>query len=137
MAEVLVVDDDADVCRLMTVVLGKAGHKVATCASGTDALKNLGIEPEDPSAELPDLLVLDIMMPRPDGNTVANVIRGHPRTRELPILVISALKELRILGMTKARVDGFMVKPFDPDTLVGNVERMLDRRGAGPGPAGA
>ena len=130
MAEVLVVDDDADVCKLMTAVLSKAGHKVATCASGTEALRDLGIEPDDASAGLPDLLVLDIMMPRPDGNTVANVIRDHPRTRELPILVISALKELRILGMTKARVDGFMVKPFDPDVLVGNVAKMLDRRGA-------
>jgi two-component system, OmpR family, alkaline phosphatase synthesis response regulator PhoP len=130
MAKILVVDDDADVRMLIPLILTKAGHKVATCASGLEALKQLGIQPDDASAELPDLLILDIMMPKPDGYTVGTLIRENPRTRRIPILVVSALHELSRLLATKVQVEGFLTKPFSPEDLIGNVAKILDKRKA-------
>ncbi|MBI5242415.1 MAG: response regulator [Elusimicrobia bacterium] len=128
MAEVLVVDDDADVRKMMAAILDKAGHKVSTCASGQETLKELGIQPNDASVELPDLLVLDIMMPKSDGYTVGTAIRNNPRTRGIPILVVSALHDMSRLFTATVQVDGFLTKPFDPADLIGNVAKILDKR---------
>ena len=130
MAEVLVVDDDADVRKMMAAILDKAGHKVSTCASGQETLKELGIQPNDASVELPDLLVLDIMMPKSDGYTVGTAIRNNPRTRGIPILVISALHEMSRLFTATVQVEGFLTKPFSPEDLIVNLAKILDKRKA-------
>ncbi|MCX5794977.1 MAG: response regulator [Elusimicrobia bacterium] len=127
MAEVLFVDDDADLTTLMAHSLSKAGHHVATCASGLEALSRLGIEPNDASAKSPDLLVLDIMMPKADGYVVATLIRNTPHTRNIPILVVSALHEMSRSFTATVRVDGFLPKPFSLEDLIGNVARILDQ----------
>jgi len=128
MAEVLIVDDDADVLMMMAAILNKAGHKVATCASGPEALKKLGIQPNDASVELPGLLVTDIMMPKSDGYSVATVIRNNPRTHSIPILVISGLHEMSRLSTATVQVDGFLAKPFNPEDLISSVAKILDKR---------
>jgi len=130
MAEVLVVDDDADVRKLMAAVLKQGGYKVSTCVSGQDALKRLGIQPNDPSVELPDLLVLDIMMLKSDGYTVGTLIRNNPRTHGIPILVVTALNKLSRAFTARVQVDGFLTKPFTPEALIGNVAMILDNRKA-------
>jgi len=130
MAEVLVVDDETEVRTMISAILNQAGHKVASCATGLEALKKLGIQPDEVSVELPDLMVLDIMMPKTDGYMVANVIRNNPRTHGIPILVISALHELSRLFTTKIQVDGFLTKPFNPEDLIGNVAKLLNKRTA-------
>lgn len=130
MAQIMVSDDDASVLKLMATILTKAGHKVVTCTSGLETLKKLGIQPDDPAQELPDLLVLDIMMPKSDGYTVGTVIRNNPRTRGIPILVVSALREMSRLFTATVQVDGFLTKPFAPEDLIGNVAKILDKRKA-------
>ena len=127
MAKILVVDDAADVLWMEAAILNKAGHQVATCASGLEALKKLGIEPAEASVELPDLVVLDLMMPQTDGYTVATLIRNTPRTRGVPILVVSALHEMSSPFTAAVRVDGFLSKPFPPEDLIGNVAKILDK----------
>ena len=126
----MVSDDDASILKLMAAILTKAGHKVSTCSSGLETLKKLGIQPEDASVELPDLLVLDIMMPKSDGYTVGTVIRNNPRTRGIPILVVSALREMSRLFTATVQVDGFLTKPFAPEDLIGNVAKILAKRKA-------
>ena len=126
----MVSDDDASVLKLMATILAKAGHKVSTCLSGLETLKKLGIQPEDPAVELPDLLVLDIMMPKSDGYTVGTVIRNNPRTRGIPILVVSALREMSRLFTATVQVDGFLTKPFAPEYLISNVAKILEKRKA-------
>ena len=113
---------------MISAILNKAGHKVASCATGLEALKKLGIQPDEVSVELPDLMVLDIMMPKTDGYMVANVIRNNPRTHGIPILVISALHELSRLFTTKIQVDGFLTKPFSPEALIEGVADILEKR---------
>ena len=130
MAQVMVSDDDASVLALMATILTKVGHKVTTCSSGVETIKKLGLQPDDASAELPDLLVLDIMMPKSDGYTVGTVIRNNPRTRGIPILVVSALREMSRLFTATVQVDGFLTKPFAPEDLINSVAKILEKRRA-------
>ncbi|MBI5242409.1 MAG: response regulator [Elusimicrobia bacterium] len=127
MAHILIADDEPSVLKLMAAILAKAGHTIATSSSGSEALKKLGIRPEDASIEPPDLVVLDIMMPKLDGYLVGQLIRNHPRTRAIPILAVSALRELSRLFTATVEVQGFLHKPFAPDELIGCVAKILDR----------
>jgi CheY-like chemotaxis protein len=126
MAEILISDDDVDVLDLMAAILTEAGHTVAKSPSGSDTLKRLGITPDDASAELPDLIVLDIMMPKLDGYTIGNLIRSNPRTHAIPILVLSALQEMSRLFTATVQVEGFLRKPFTPAELLASVVKALD-----------
>jgi CheY-like chemotaxis protein len=128
MAEILIADDDPDVTKMMAAILRQAGHKVITCDSGVAALKTLGIQPDDATAELPDILILDIMMPKTDGYMAATVIRKNPRTRAIPILVVSALHDLSRLFTATLQVEEFLTKPFTPEDLTGRVAKILKGR---------
>lgn len=128
MAHILIADDDSAIVDLMNVILTKAGHRVTSCASGLETLRKLGLQPEDPAADMPDLIILDIMMPKSDGYTVGTVIRNRDKTRDIPILVVSALREMSPLFRATVNVDGFMSKPFSPDDLLGNVAQLLTNR---------
>ncbi|MCX5795023.1 MAG: response regulator [Elusimicrobia bacterium] len=128
MAEVMLVDDDTDLRGMMAAILSQAGYKVVACDSGLEALKKLGIQPDDEDVKLPDLLVLDIMMPRSDGYSVGTAIRGNPRTHGIPILVVSALGEMSRLFADRVQVEGFLAKPFTTAALIGSVAKILDKR---------
>ena len=67
MAELLVVDDNPSAAKLMSRLLTQAGHRIATCAWGVEALKSQGIQPNDESIEPPDFMILDIIMSQSDG----------------------------------------------------------------------
>ena len=126
MAHILIADDDPSVLKLMATILTKAGHTVTASSSGFDTLKRLGIRPDDASVEPPDLIILDIMMPKCDGYTAGKLIRDHPRTRAIPILAVSALRELSRLFTTTVEVQGFLNKPFSPEELVACVAKILE-----------
>ena len=125
MAHILIADDEPSIVTLMSEILTHAGHRVSTSYSGLDTLKKLGLEPENPAVELPDLVILDIMMPHSDGYTVGTVIRNRERTRHIPILVVSALREMSRLFDATVKVEGFLTKPFTPEDLLGNVAKIL------------
>jgi CheY-like chemotaxis protein len=128
MANILIADDDVGVVELMATILSKAGHQVSTSGTGLETLRHLGLQPDDAAVQLPDLIVLDIMMPKSDGYTVGTVIRNNPRTRTIPILVVTALREMSRLFSATVKVDGFLTKPFSPEDLVGNVAKILSHR---------
>ena len=89
-AKVLVVDDEPAMVMLMRFVLEKSGHTVSEAHNGVEALAALGVKPENASAELPDIVLLDVMMPVMDGLATAEAMRGHPRASKVPILVVTA-----------------------------------------------
>lgn len=132
MAHILILDDDADALKLMAKILTTAGHTVTACSSGDETVKKLGIAPDDADVEPPDLIVLDIMMPKLDGYVIGRLIRHNPRTRSVPILVVSALREMSRLFTATVHIDGFLNKPFEPKDLVASVARILKP----PKPAG-
>jgi len=130
----LVVDDERDFRYLMTVFLQRSGMPidVQAVASGAEALLRV----DDP----PDLILLDIMMPDMDGFEVCTNLRADPRTRAIPILMLTALDEAadRTRGFL-AGTDDYLAKPFDRREFLARVHRILQRtygyQAGGPGPA--
>lgn len=112
---------------LMRFVLEKAGHQVQEASNGQEALAVLGIEPADSAKPLPDLVLLDVMMPIMDGYTAAIAIKNSPRTAQLPILVVTAKSDMRQLFESLPTVKAFFPKPFDPKTLREAVDKALAR----------
>lgn len=125
MAHILVIDDDPGILTLLATILAKEGHTVAACSSGSDALKKLGVRPAAADSEPPDLVILDIMMPKVDGYSIGKTLRDNPRTRHIPILAVSALRELSRLFTATVQIDGFLHKPFSPEELIVLVRTIL------------
>jgi len=117
MAKVLIVDDEEAIVALMTFILEKAGHTVASAGNGQEALQALGVAPPDAAVVLPDVVILDVMMPIMDGYAAAMAMRDSPRTASLPILVVTAKGDMRRRFEMLPAVAGFFEKPFDPKQL--------------------
>lgn len=128
MAHILIVDDDPISVELMTAILNAAGHRVSAGCSGLDALRMLGIQPQDAAAELPDMVILDLMMPKSDGYTVGTLIRDNLRTKNLPILIASSLREPSRLFSATVEIDGFLNKAKVAESLAGTVETILKQK---------
>ncbi len=122
MAEtILVVDDDPDIARFVEVNLRSAGYDVAVAGDGEEALAR--------AADLrPDLVLLDVMMPRIDGFEVAQRLRRSPTTANASIIMLTAkaLSADKVTGL-QAGADDYIIKPFDPIELLARVKGTLRR----------
>ncbi|MDP9394175.1 MAG: response regulator [Actinomycetota bacterium] len=120
---VLVVDDSDVIRQLITMNLELEGLEVQTASDGQEALERvLDFDP--------DLVTLDVVMPRLDGFRTAEQLRADPRTRHLRVLIVSACAQASDLRRGEAiGVDAYLTKPFDPAELVRTVHRLL---AAGP-----
>jgi CheY-like chemotaxis protein len=127
MAKLLIVDDEPTLVLLMRTVLEKAGHTVDAAGNGREALVKLGVAPEDAAAPLPDLVLLDVMMPILDGLGVASAMKDHPRVGGVPILIVTAKGDMRPLFEAMPQVAGFFQKPFTPAALREAVEKAVKR----------
>jgi CheY-like chemotaxis protein len=119
---VLVVDDTANVRELIRVNLALEGFDVRVALDGQEAL--------DLVAELePDLVTMDVVMPRVDGLTAATRLKTDPRTSAIPIVMVTARAQTadREKGR-RAGVDAYLTKPFEPSELVATVHNLLDTR---------
>ena len=110
MAKILVVDDEKDVVELLKFLLEKDGYTVATAYNGREALTAA-------NENIPDLILLDVMMPEMDGYTVQTQLLDNPKTREIPIIILTAKGQLRDVFAMSANVKAYIEKPFDPKTL--------------------
>ncbi len=118
-ATILVVDDDPLTLEMMQDLLSDAGHQVRVARDGFEALDQVAESP-------PDLVLLDVMMPGMDGITVCRRLRQDPRTRELPVVLITALTDRRDrLAGLEAGADEFLSKPVDPAELVTRVNTIV------------
>jgi two-component system, OmpR family, phosphate regulon response regulator PhoB len=126
---VLVVDDEPDIVALVVYHLAKAGYRVSTSASGTDAL-------EIARRERPVLIVLDLMLPGLSGYDVLQQLRESGDTRDVAVLMLTARREEpdRIRGLSLG-ADDYLTKPFSPQELVLRVGAILRRVGAAGGGA--
>jgi diguanylate cyclase (GGDEF)-like protein len=118
---VLVVDDDPDVARFVEVNLRSAGYEVTVASDGQEALER--------AVELrPDLVLLDVMMPKLDGFEVAQRLRRDARTSSTSIIMLTAkaLSSDKVLGLSTG-ADDYIIKPFDPVELLARVKGTLRR----------
>ena len=114
---VLVVDDEPEIVTLLRFVLEKEGYAVTEANNGQAALEKLGVEPGEPGPP-PDLIILDIMMPVMDGYTLNMRLQSNPKTRGIPILVLTAKgQKMRDLFEMAPNVAAYVQKPFDPKML--------------------
>ncbi|MFJ3901134.1 response regulator [Streptomyces sp. NPDC090025] len=118
---VLVVDDNRVIRQLIRVNLELEGFEVVTAADGAECL--------DVVHEVrPDVVTLDVVMPRLDGLRTAARLREDPRTRHLPVAIISACTEYETDGGgAVSGVDAFLAKPFEPSELVQVVRQLMHR----------
>jgi twitching motility two-component system response regulator PilH len=112
---VLIVEDDADTRELYRLTLLSAGFRVVAVEDGLDALQHLDID-------VPDVLVLDLMLPRVGGEDVYLEVRSNPKTNTIPVVIVTGA-DVRHLEESKYR--HFLRKPFRPDALVDAVDRAM------------
>lgn len=125
---ILVVDDEAEICDLVRYNLTREGYRVLVEQDGEAGLERIFKSP-------PDLVVLDLLLPKLSGLEVLRAVRGEPRTRSLPILVLTArgTEMDKLLGFERG-ADDYLTKPFSPKELTARVAAILRRtRGEEPG----
>ena len=125
---ILIVEDDPDIAALVARYFDKAGFTTERVATGREALAAI-------STRMPDLVVLDLMLPQVDGLEVCRAVRASDSTAALPIIMLTARAEEseRIVGL-ELGADDYIAKPFSPNELVARVRALLRRaqRAAGP-----
>jgi len=119
---VVIADDDPDIRRLIEMTVTNAGCDVIVAADGEEALARVRESP-------PDLVILDVLMPRMDGWEVARELKSDPQTRSVPIMFLTSRgQEHDVLeGFDSGAVD-YMVKPFSPRELQVRVKAVLAKR---------
>ena len=129
MAAIMVVDDEPEIVTLLTFVLEADGHTVSSAGHGADALEKLGVEPARHEFPLPNLIVLDIMMPVMDGYQLNMRLQTEARTKDIPILVLTAKgQKMRDLFEMAPNVAAYVQKPFDPKMLRELISGILTSR---------
>lgn len=119
MKHILAVDDEALIRRLLELNLQRAGYRVTTAVDGEDALRKV-------QADRPDLVVLDIVMPRMDGFEVLRRLKEDPETDSIPVIILSAkFHDADVFHGMKEGSEHFLNKPFSPVELLSTVANAL------------
>uniref|UniRef100_B8HQB1 Two component transcriptional regulator, LuxR family n=1 Tax=Cyanothece sp. (strain PCC 7425 / ATCC 29141) TaxID=395961 RepID=B8HQB1_CYAP4 len=117
--KLLLVDDDPNLVLLVKDYLELQGYQVVTASHGREALRIL-------EQGIPNMIICDVMMPEMDGYTFVKSVRDNPRTQWIPVLFLSAKGQIqdRVIGLNTG-ADVYMVKPFEPDELIAQIEASL------------
>lgn len=119
--KILVVDDEADILELVSYNLSKDGFQVIRAQSGEDAVASA-------QSEIPDLILLDIMLPGIDGLDVCRAIRRNEKTKSIPIIFLTAKgEEADVVAGLELGADDYLVKPFSPRVLLARAKAILRR----------
>jgi DNA-binding response OmpR family regulator len=120
MAKILVVDDEPDIVRVVVRIMEARGHQVVTATDGPGAL-------DVAETESPDVIILDLNLPRLDGFEVCRRLKSGERTKHIPVVMMTAayITVADADRGTKIGADEYVVKPFLREVLVHNVERLL------------
>lgn len=117
---VLCIEDDAEMIDLIRLILERKGFEVLEAVGGKEGL-------EVSRRELPDLILLDLMMPEVDGWEVFRQLRADEQLKDIPVIVVTAKAQSIdiVLGLHIAKVDGYVTKPFGPQELLKSVNKVL------------
>lgn len=119
---ILVVDDEEDLLELVNYNLSKEGFRVTCVATGEEAIRRA-------RTDLPDLIVLDLLLPHVDGLEVCKVLKNDPRTRHIPIVMLTAKgEEADVVTGLELGADDYLAKPFSPRVLIARIRAVLRRR---------
>src|SRR3989338_5626843 len=118
MARILVIDDEPEVLDLVRIILEGVDHEVLTCSTGRKAWESI-------TETKPDLVVLDIMLPGVDGYTLQNQMAQEKSTKDIPVLILTALEPAKTLFEKAGNVISFLSKPFRTEELIEKVKLAL------------
>ena len=123
MAKILIAEDERDIRDLVAFTLRFAGHQVVAAANGEEAIQLA-------STERPDLILMDVRMPRMTGYDACRAMKANPRLRPIPVVFLSAKgQENEIQTGLDAGAEEYLLKPFAPDQLTDRVKAILAKYG--------
>ena len=123
MSKVLVVDDEKDVVYLIKVLMEREKLDVLEAYNGLEAYNRL--TSKDPNKVLPDVIILDIMMPEMDGYTLQSKLQEIDELSHIPIVILTAKGQMKDLFELASNIFAFVEKPFEPKNLVKTVKDAL------------
>ena len=117
------IEDESEMIDLVRIILGRRGYTVLGANGGREGLELV-------RKELPDLVLLDLMMPDMDGWDVYHQIKSEELTRDIPVIVITAKAQNidKVLGLRIAKVEDYIAKPFSPQELLDRIDKVLSKQ---------
>jgi two-component system alkaline phosphatase synthesis response regulator PhoP len=117
--KILVVDDEINITQILQFSIGAEGYEVITAQNGEEAI-------DKARREQPDLIILDIMMPRIDGYEACRILKANPLTKNIPVVLLTAKgRDIdKRLGREVGAID-YIVKPFSPNKLIDRIHKLL------------
>lgn len=117
--KILVVDDEVNITQILEFSIGSEGYEVITAQNGEDAI-------DKARREQPDLIILDIMMPKIDGYEACRILKANPLTKNIPVVLLTAKgRDIdKRLGYEVGATD-YIIKPFSPNKLVDRIHQLL------------
>jgi DNA-binding response OmpR family regulator len=123
MAKILIAEDEPDIRELVAFMLRFAGYEVMAAANGEEAVQAA-------TREVPDLVLMDVRMPRMTGYDACRLMKSNPTLRDVPIVFLSAKgQESEIQSGLEAGAEEYLLKPFSPDELTNRVRSILSKFG--------
>jgi len=119
---VVCVEDEPEMIDLIRLILGRKGFEVIGAHGGTMAMSII-------QEQMPDLILLDLMMPDMDGWEVFQKLKADDGLKDIPVIVVTAKAQSidKVLGLHIAKVDDYISKPFSPQELIDSIEQVLNR----------
>ena len=123
MARILIAEDEPDIRELVAFVLRFAGHEVTATPNGEEALNQAGII-------IPDLILMDVRMPKMTGYDACRAMKADPKLKDIPVVFLSAKwQDSEIETGLEAGAEEYLLKPFAPDQLTERVKAILAKYG--------
>lgn len=121
--QVIYFEDENDMVELVRIILGREGYHVEGVSEGRAGLKLV-------KENLPDIILLDLMMPDMDGWEIYRQLKNDDKTMDIPVIVITAKAQSidKVLGLEIAKVDDYISKPFRPHELIARVDKVLSEK---------
>ena len=118
---ILVVDDESDLVEMVKIRLEASGYEVAAAYDGQEALNSV-------KERKPDLIILDLMLPKIDGYKVCGLLKSSRKYKDIPIILFTARAQESDKEMGKeAGADAYIVKPFEPKVLLDKIKELLGK----------
>jgi len=121
MKKILIAEDEKDIVDVLKMGLELEGYEVIVAYDGEETLRKL-------KEEKPDLLLLDIMMPKVDGYSISVKMKEDEELKNIPIIVITGKGEMRKVFEETKNIDGYLEKPFPIEVLIKEVKRVLGEK---------
>lgn len=120
--KILVIDDESGLLELLSIRLEVNNYQVITAADGREGL-------DKARTELPDLIILDLMLPKLDGYQVCRALKFDEKYKQIPIIIFTArAQESDVKAGKEAGADAYITKPFEPDILLAKVSQLLEKQ---------